>query len=74
MLLATKCRFPIGFGTRPVGPNDMGLSRKHILDACEASLKRLNTDVIDLYQVHMQDTSVPIDETLRALDDLISQG
>lgn len=74
VLLATKCRFPIGFGTRPVGPNDMGLSRKHILDACEASLKRLNTDVIDLYQVHMQDTSVPIDETLRALDDLITQG
>jgi aryl-alcohol dehydrogenase-like predicted oxidoreductase len=74
VLLATKCRFPIGFGTRPIGPNDMGLSRKHILDACEASLKRLNTDVIDLYQVHMQDTSVPIDETLRALDDLITQG
>ncbi|HLM75160.1 MAG TPA: aldo/keto reductase [Polyangiaceae bacterium] len=74
VLLATKCRFPIGFGIRPVGPNDMGLSRKHILDACEASLKRLNTDVIDLYQVHMQDTSVPIDETLRALDDLITQG
>ncbi|HZF47540.1 MAG TPA: aldo/keto reductase [Polyangiaceae bacterium] len=74
VLLATKCRFPIGFGTRPIGPNDMGLSRKHILDACEASLKRLSTDVIDLYQVHMQDTTVPIDETLRALDDLITQG
>jgi aryl-alcohol dehydrogenase-like predicted oxidoreductase len=74
VLLATKCRFPIGFGTRPIGPNDMGLSRKHILDACEASLKRLGTDVIDLYQVHMQDTTVPIDETLRALDDLITQG
>jgi aryl-alcohol dehydrogenase-like predicted oxidoreductase len=74
VLLATKCRFPIGFGQRPVGPHDMGLSRKHILEACEASLKRLGTDVIDLYQVHMQDTSVPIEETLRALDDLVTQG
>ncbi len=74
VLLATKCRFPIGFGTRPIGPHDMGLSRKHILEACEASLKRLDTDVIDLYQVHAQDTNVPIDETLRALDDLVTQG
>jgi aryl-alcohol dehydrogenase-like predicted oxidoreductase len=74
VLLATKCRFPIGFGTRPAGPHDMGLSRKHILEACEASLRRLNTDVIDLYQVHMQDRTVPIDETLRALDDLVTQG
>lgn len=74
VLLATKCRFPIGFGTRPVGPFDMGLSRQHILRACEASLRRLGTDVIDLYQVHMQDGAVPIDETLRALDDLIRQG
>lgn len=74
VLLATKCRFPIGFGTRPVGPYDMGLSRKAILDACDASLKRLNTDVIDLYQVHMQDGSVPIEETLRALDDLVTSG
>jgi aryl-alcohol dehydrogenase-like predicted oxidoreductase len=74
VLLATKCRFPIGFGTRPVGPHDMGLSRKHILEACEASLKRLATDVIDLYQVHMQDPSVPIEETLRALDDLVTSG
>lgn len=74
VLLATKCRFPIGFGTRPVGPHDMGLSRKHILEACDASLKRLGTDVIDLYQVHMQDRAVPIEETLRALDDLVSQG
>jgi len=74
VLLATKCRFPIGFGTRPVGPHDSGLSRKHILEACEASLRRLGTDVIDLYQVHMQDRSVPIEETLRALDDLVTQG
>jgi aryl-alcohol dehydrogenase-like predicted oxidoreductase len=74
VLVATKCRFPIGFGTSPVGPHDMGLSRKHILSACEASLKRLDTDYIDLYQVHMQDRSVRIDETLRALDDLVTQG
>ena len=52
----------------------MGLSRKHITEACEASLKRLGTDRIDLYQVHMQDASVPIDETLRALDDLVTAG
>ena len=74
VLLATKCRFPIGFGQRPVGPHDMGLSRQHILSACEASLRRLGTDTIDLYQVHMQDRSVRIDETLRALDDLVRQG
>jgi aryl-alcohol dehydrogenase-like predicted oxidoreductase len=74
VLLATKCRFPIGFGTRSIGPHDQGLSRKHILEACEASLQRLGTDVIDLYQVHMQDGAVPIDETLRALDDLVTQG
>jgi aryl-alcohol dehydrogenase-like predicted oxidoreductase len=74
VLLATKCRFPIGFGTRPIAPWDMGLSRKAILQACEDSLRRLRTDVIDLYQVHMQDTSVGIDETLRALDDLVTQG
>ena len=71
VLLATKCRFAV----KPnPGPHDMGLSRKHILAACEASLKRLKTDYIDLYQVHMQDTSVPVEETLRALDDLVSQG
>jgi aryl-alcohol dehydrogenase-like predicted oxidoreductase len=73
VLLATKCRFPIGFN-RNAGPHDMGLSRQHILAACDASLKRLKTDVIDLYQVHMQDRTVRIDETLRALDDLVSQG
>ncbi|HLK35377.1 MAG TPA: aldo/keto reductase [Polyangiaceae bacterium] len=74
-LLATKCRFPVGFGVvgKP-GPHDWGLSRKAILAACEASLRRLDTDFIDLYQVHMQDTSVAIDETLRALDDLVTSG
>lgn len=74
VLLATKCRFPIGFGTRPIGPHDMGLSRKHVVEACEASLRRLGTDWIDLYQVHMQDGTVPIEETLRALDDLVRDG
>jgi aryl-alcohol dehydrogenase-like predicted oxidoreductase len=75
VLVATKCRFPIGFGLgEKPGPHDMGLSRKHIVEACEASLRRLSTDFIDLYQVHMQDTSVRIDETMRALDDLITQG
>jgi aryl-alcohol dehydrogenase-like predicted oxidoreductase len=75
VLVATKCRFPFGMGTdKKPGPFELGLSRKHILEACEASLKRLDTDVIDLYQVHMQDRSVPIDETLRALDDLVRQG
>jgi aryl-alcohol dehydrogenase-like predicted oxidoreductase len=73
VLLATKCRFAIGFA-KDAGPHDQGLSRQHILRACEDSLKRLGTDHIDLYQVHMQDGSVPIDETLRALDDLIAAG
>jgi aryl-alcohol dehydrogenase-like predicted oxidoreductase len=75
VLVATKCRFPIGFGMKEKpGPHDMGLSRKHIVEACEASLRRLNSDFIDLYQVHMQDSSVRIEETLRALDDLVTQG
>lgn len=74
VVLATKCRFPIGFGTRKVGPHDWGLSRKAILKAAEESLRRLQTDYIDLYQVHMQDGAVPIEETLRALDDLVTQG
>ncbi|MFN2433595.1 MAG: aldo/keto reductase [Gemmatimonadota bacterium] len=72
VLLATKVRFPMG--AAPAGPHDEGLSRKHVLEACEASLRRLGTEVIDLYQVHMQDGAVRIDETLRALDDLIAQG
>ncbi|HEX5998701.1 MAG TPA: aldo/keto reductase [Hyphomicrobiaceae bacterium] len=56
------------------GPNDIGTSRKHIIDACEASLKRLKTDYIDLYQVHWPDRQTPIEETLRALDDLVRAG
>jgi aryl-alcohol dehydrogenase-like predicted oxidoreductase len=74
VVLATKCRFATEGLTAQVGPHDQGLSRKAILSACEASLRRLQTDHIDLYQVHMQDRSVPIEETLSALDDLVRQG
>lgn len=69
MIIATKLRGPMG-----VGPNDQGLSRKHIVEACEASLRRLQTDVIDLYQSHSFDADTPIDETLEALDRLVQQG
>lgn len=68
-LVATKCRFPIGDG-----PNDRGLSRAHILSACEDSLKRLKTDVIDLYQVHEWDGLTPVEEVVDALDTLVQQG
>src|SRR5712691_10222198 len=69
IVLATK----VFVGLEP-GTNKAGLSRRHILEACEASLRRLGTDYIDLYQSHMQDGSVPIDETLRAFDDLVTSG
>lgn len=68
-VLATKVFVPMGDG-----PNDRGLSRKHIMEQCDASLKRMNVDYIDLYQCHRYDPNTPIDETLRALDDLITQG
>jgi voltage-dependent potassium channel beta subunit len=68
-VLATKVYFPMGNG-----PNDRGLSRKHIMEQCHLSLKRLGTDYIDLYQCHRYDENVPLEETLRALDDLVSQG
>lgn len=68
-VLATKVYFPMGDG-----PNDRGLSRKHITEQCHASLKRLGTDYIDLYQCHRYDTSTPLEETLTALDDLARQG
>ena len=66
----TKVYFPTG----PRGHNDTGLSRKHIMESCNASLKRLNTDYIDLYQAHRFDYNTPLEETLRAFDDLIRQG
>ena len=69
VILATKARGAMG-----TGPNDEGLSRKHILDAAEASLRRLQTDYIDLYQTHWYDADTPIDETLAALDTLVQQG
>lgn len=69
VLLATKARFPMG-----EGPNDRGLSRYHLIRECEASLKRLRTDVIDLYQVHEWDGLTPLEETLEALDTLLRQG
>ena len=69
MLIATKARFPIGSG-----PNDEGLSRHHLIAACEASLRRLRTDHIDLYQMHQWDGLTPLEETLAALDDLIRAG
>jgi len=68
-LIATKVRFRAG-----PGPNDAGLSRQHIVAQAEASLKRLRTDVIDLYQVHEWDGLTPLEETLEALDTLIRQG
>lgn len=56
------------------GPHDVGLSRRHLIEACEASLRRLGTDYIDLYQMHSFDALVPQEETLRALDDLVQSG
>lgn len=69
LVLATKVRFPMG-----EGPNDAGLSRKHILQSCEKSLRRLGTDYIDLYQVHCWDELTPLEETLAALTDLVREG
>jgi aryl-alcohol dehydrogenase-like predicted oxidoreductase len=69
VILATKVAGPMG-----ASPNDLGLSRKHILDAVDASLRRLGTDYIDLYQVHAYDPTTPLDETLRALDDCVRSG
>ncbi|SVK37487.1 aldo/keto reductase [Luteibacter aegosomatis] len=68
-VLATKVYSRMGEGR-----NDVGASRGHIMDAVEASLKRLQTDHIDLYQIHANDTVTPVEETLRALDDLVRQG
>jgi aryl-alcohol dehydrogenase-like predicted oxidoreductase len=68
-VLATKCRMQMG-----TGPNDAGLSRKHILSAIDESLRRLQTDYVDLYQVHAPDPDTPIDETLRALETVVQSG
>ncbi len=69
IVLATKC-----WGAMGPYPNDRGLSRKHILAAIDESLRRLQTDYIDLYQVHAPDFDTPLDETLAALDDVVRQG
>jgi aryl-alcohol dehydrogenase-like predicted oxidoreductase len=69
VVLATKVMGPMG-----PGPNDTGLSRQHIVQGVEASLRRLETDYIDLYQAHWDDRDTPLEETLRAFDDLVSQG
>jgi len=68
-VLATK-----GFGQMGDGPNDRGLSRKHIIEQVHHSLKRMNVEYIDLWQCHRYDPETPLDETLRAIDDLVTQG
>jgi aryl-alcohol dehydrogenase-like predicted oxidoreductase len=69
IVLATKCWFRTA-----KTPNAKGLSRKHIIEACDGSLKRLQTDYIDLYQIHGPDPHTPLEETMRALDDLVRHG
>jgi len=69
VVLATKLFFPVG-----AGPNDKGASRYHIMKACEDSLRRLQTEYIDLYQLHRPGLSIPQDETLRAFEDLVRAG
>ncbi|RWX69410.1 aldo/keto reductase [Mesorhizobium sp. M2A.F.Ca.ET.039.01.1.1] len=69
LLLATKARFRMG-----EGPNEVGSSRHHLIAACEASLRRMKTDVIDLYQLHEWDGQTPLEETMEALDTLVRDG
>ena len=69
VIVATKCGYPMG-----EGPHNRGASRRYVISAVEASLRRLETDYIDLYQIHLPDALTPIDETLRALDDCVRQG
>src|SRR5439155_22345209 len=68
-VLATKVYYPMG-----PGPNDRGLSRKHVLAAIDASLLRLGTDYVDLYQIHRWDPETPIEETIAALDEIVRSG
>jgi 1-deoxyxylulose-5-phosphate synthase len=68
-VLATKVYYPTG-----TGPNDRGLSRKHLMAAIDASLRRLGTDYVDLYQIHRWDEDTPIDETVAALHDIVRSG
>jgi len=68
-VLATKVCMLIG-----EGPNDRGLSRKHIMDAIDGSLQRLGTDYVDLYQIHRWDYDTPIEETMEALHDVVKSG
>jgi aryl-alcohol dehydrogenase-like predicted oxidoreductase len=69
VVIATKCFFPMS-----ERPNDRGLSRKHIFESVEDSLRRLGTDYVDLYQCHRYDANAPVEETVRAFDDLVRQG
>ncbi len=69
VVLATKVRFPMG-----TGPNDSGLSRRHIMQQIKASLKRLQTDWADLYQIHRWDYQTPVEETMMTLNDIVRQG
>jgi aryl-alcohol dehydrogenase-like predicted oxidoreductase len=69
VVVASKCYFPMG-----TLPNQYGLSRKHILASCEASLRRLRTDYVDLFYLHGPDPITPLEETMRAFDDLVRQG
>lgn len=69
LVLSTKV-----FGRMGDGPNERGLSRKHIVESCEASLRRLGTDYVDLYFCHRADPETPLEETVRAMDDLVHQG
>ena len=69
VVIATKVFWPTGDG-----PNDRGLSRKHVVESCRASLKRLRTDYVDLYQCHRHDPSTPLEETVRAMEDLVRSG
>src|SRR5262249_11445878 len=69
LVIATKCTMPVGSD-----PNARGSSRKHIRESCDASLRRLRTDYIDLYQIHAEDLWTPLEETVAALDDLVRAG